>query len=312
MNFDEVIARHAKVNHGVFRIQHALMAGLTRRQIQQRIEAGRWEEVHHDVFRVLGAPPSWRGEVLAACWAGGFRAVASHRTSTALHALPGGSRELIEILCPRWRRARHPGLVVHETKRLDPRDVTVVDGIPVTSVARTLFDLGGFRRLGVVELALENALRRDLVTIGELEETLRRLSRSGRPGGPTLRALLEAREPGRRATESEMETQLLRAIRAHGLPTPVVQHEVWSGDRFVARVDLAYPVERIALEYDSDEFHTGRVASDRDRSRRHELVAAGWLPIDIGPRDLRRGAVAACAAIAQALRDRRPPTVLAS
>ena len=60
-------------------------------------------------------------------------------------------------------------------------------------MARTLFDLGGVYRPGMVELALERALQRELVTLAELERTVRRLSRRGRPGGPTLRQLLEAR-----------------------------------------------------------------------------------------------------------------------
>ncbi len=94
-----------------------------------------------------------------------------------------------------------------------------------------------------------------------------------------------------------METRLLQALRAHGLPAPVVQHEVWQGAAFVARVDAAYPDAKIAIEYDSDEFHSGRGATRRDRDRRHRLIAAGWLPVDVGPADLRVGRDVACAAI---------------
>jgi very-short-patch-repair endonuclease len=305
MDKDVALAQHAKHHHGIFRIRHALMAGLSRGQIEHRIESGLWEQIYKDVFRLTGVPPSWYGDVLAACWAGGFRAAASHRCATALFGLPGGDRRSVEIICPRWRRARHKGLVVHESKALSALDVTVIHGIPVTTPARTLFDLGGVRRAGVVELALEAALRKGLVSIAELDAAVRRLSRSGRPGGPVLRGLLEARAPDRRPTDSDMESRLVQAIRLHGLPEPVTQHEVWDGGHFVARVDLAYPDVRIAIEYDSDEFHTGRVAADRDRSRRHLLLAAGWLTIDVGAADLRRGAAGACAAIAAALSERR-------
>ena len=82
-----------------------------------------------------------------------------------------------------------------------------------------------------------------------------------------------------RAPESVMETRLLQVLRASGLPAPVVQYEVWDGGLFVARVDAAYPDARIAIEYDSDEFHSGRLATKRDRDRRHRLIGAGWLPI---------------------------------
>ncbi len=83
------------------------------------------------------------------------------------------------------------------------------------------------------------------------------------------------------------------------------QYEVWVGAHRVGRVDGAYPDAKIAIEYDSDEFHSGPGPTRSDRARRHELIAASWLPIDIGPADLRAGCATACAAIAQALRDRR-------
>ncbi len=303
---DRSLARHAAEHHGLFRGEHARLAGLTKRQIEARIASQRWVLVHYDVYRVNGAPQTWHGDVLAACWAGGFRAVASHRSAAELHGLPGGRRDLVEITCPRWRRARHDELVVHETKALNPIDLVVVSGIAATTPARTLFDLGGVCRTGLVELALENALRRGLASEAELIAVVRRLSRSGRPGGPVLRQLLLDRAPGQRPTESEMETLLFRAIKARGLPKPVPQYEVWQGAKLVGRVDAAYPDERIAIEYDSDEFHTGRTATKHDRARRHELIAASWLPIDVGPTDLRNGGALSCAAIRQALRDRAP------
>jgi very-short-patch-repair endonuclease len=304
MTPDQILATRAEQTHGVFRVEHASVVGLSRNQIEWRIASGRWIEARYGVYRIAGVPRSWHGDLIAATWAGGVRAVASHRSAAALHGLPGGRRSLIEITCPRWRRARHAGLVVHETKVLSADDTTVVAGIPVTTPARTLFDLGGCYRAGMVELALEHCLDRGLVTLDELDRLVRRLSRRGRPGGPALRQLLEARSPDRRPTQSVMETKLLQAIRAYGLPEPEAQFEVWAGGAFVGRVDFAYPEARVAIEYDSDEHHSGRLAIRRDRARRHELIAVGWLPIDVGPADLRRGADAACAAIADALRRR--------
>jgi hypothetical protein len=233
MDPDPRLAAHAEGHHGVFRGAHARLAGLSPRQVVDRVAAGRWIEVYRDVYRLAGVPPSWRGSLVAATWAGGFRALASRRSAAALHELPGGRRDLVEITTPRWRRPRHKGLVVHETKALDPVDITIVDGIAVTTPARTLFDLGAEYRIGFVELAVENALRRRLVSLAELDRTVRRLSRPGRPGGVTLRTLVEA---------------------------------------------------RASCPY---------------------LIATGWLPIDIGPDDLRTAGSAALSAIATALASRR-------
>jgi very-short-patch-repair endonuclease len=196
-------------------------------------------------------------------------------------------------------------VVVHETKALSAIDITLVDGIPVTTPARTLFDLWvedyGF---GLIELAFENGLRRGLFSVSEIAALERRHSRSGREGGPTLRRLLATRDPGQRPTESEMETRLLQALRKSGLPAPVAQYEVRSGNALVARVDFAYPEAKIVVEYDSDEFHSGRNATRRDRSRRHRLLEHGWITVEVGPGELRRGAGQALSAIARALRDR--------
>jgi hypothetical protein len=303
---DIVLAAHAEEHHGVFRGRHARMAGLSKRQIDGRIADHRWQKLHRDVYRFAGAPATWEGDLLAACWAGGFRAVGSHESAAELYLLPGRRRGFVVVTCPRWRRARQDRVVVHETKALDPIDITVVDGIAVTTPARTLFDLGGVYGAGMIELALESALRRGLVTEVEMAALVKRVSRSGRPGGPILRGLLEARDPDRRPTESEMETRLLQAMRVHGLPEPTTQHEIWQGPAFIARVDAAYPDAKIAIEYDSDEFHSGRTAIGRDRGRRHRLISAGWLPVDVGPADLRNGGTRACAAIGQARRDRCP------
>jgi hypothetical protein len=304
MDADAVLAEHARAHHGVFRGEHARLAGLSDRQIEERIRGRRWERLHRDVYRISGAPPTWVGDLLAACWAGGFRAVASHRSAARLHGLPGGTTQVVEISCPRWRRTRQPSLVVHETKLLAPRDITIIDGVPSTTAERTVFDMCGAVRLGMAELVFESALRRGLVSTSQMWRALDRLSRSGRPGGTNLRTLLQARDPRQAHTDSEMEVRVLQLLRAAGLPDPVVQYEVWDGSRFVARVDMAYPDAGVAIEYDSDEFHSGRLATRRDRDRRHRLIAAGWLPIDVGPEQLRRGGQQLCTAVSEALRAR--------
>jgi len=296
----------ARDNHGVVHLVHALAAGLTQDQVDHRVRTGELVRLHEAVFAPVAVHLTWRGALLAACWAGGFRAHASHRSAAQLHGLPGGSTELCEITCPRWNRAQHDGLLVHETQALDPIDLCFVEGIPCSTVARTLLDLAAVVGERLLEMALENALRRELVTLAEVHSVVRRLGGSGRRGVRKLRRLLHARSDGRRPTESEMETLMIQALRRSGLPEPVPQFEVRAGRKLIGRVDAAYPAARIAIEYDSDAFHTGRVATARDRARRQALIAASWLPIDAGSGDLRDGGPLFCAAIRRALEDRAP------
>ena len=91
-----------------------------------------------------------------------------------------------------------------------------------------------------------------------------------------------------------MEMRLLQVLRSRNLPAPVTQYEIREGSRFVARVDAAYPDLRIALEYESFDWHTGKAALVRDSARRNAVVAAGWLPISVTAEDLRTGGAIVC------------------
>ncbi len=105
---------------------------------------------------------------------------------------------------------------------------------------------------------------------------------------------------------------MLQVIRARGLPEPARQFVVYHRGRKLGTVDLAYPDARIAIEYDSDEFHTGRVATSRDSERRHRMIVAGWLPVTAVNSDLRSGGALLCSALRAALADRaRASAVLA-
>lgn len=81
--------------------------------------------------------------------------------------------------------------------------------------------------------------------------------------------------PGFRPTDSEAESLIRQSIRRHGIAEPVRQFKVYDGRIIIGRVDLTYPRAKIAIEYDSDEFHTGRVATAEDAARRHRLIGAG-------------------------------------
>ncbi len=299
---DQALALLTVGQHGVFATGHARACGFTEKQIEWRISGGEWLSVHLNAYRLAGTPRLWKGDLLAACWAGGFRAVASHRSAAALYGWAGGRENVSEITCPRWRRARHASVEVHETKALGRADITVVEGIPVTTPERTLFDLGAVCRPIVVLMAFDKARRTRLVTFESTEATLRRLARPGRPGVRTLRAVLASRDPRHAPPESEMETLMLDVIQRHGLPAPVPQFEVRDHGRFVARTDAAYPHARLAIEYQSYQEHEGPGPLVRDSRRRSRLKAAGWDVIDVTAPELREGGDLFCAAIRAGLR----------
>jgi predicted transcriptional regulator of viral defense system len=284
------IALVAEEHHGVFAFHHLDELEVSKEERRHRIESQRWESPYELVYRIAGAPRSWKGDVLAACWAGGLRAFASHRSAAALWDLPGKREVVAEITCPRWRRAQHPGLTVHETRALSLRDVTEVDGIPVTTVERTIFDLASVRSRFTVDSAIDTALRRELTTLDELCAVVRRVGKRGRKGTKVLRGLLAERDSAYVPTESEREQMLLRVLRDHGLPDPERQFSIFDeSGQFLARPDLVYRDVKIAMEYDSYQHHVGKDALVRDSRRRNATTAIGWITLVATAEDVRYG-----------------------
>jgi hypothetical protein len=303
MDADQVlIAEIAEAHHGFVASHHLTELELSEAQRDWLIASGFLVRTRYGAYRVAGAPPSWKGELLAACWAGGTRALASHRSSAAVRDLPGGERSLQEVMCPRWRRGRHKTLIVHESKLIDDIDRTIVDGIPCTSVERTIFDLGAVCSRNIVERALEAALRDELTTLEDVQATLARLGRRGRNGAGALRSILDEYDADRKLTDTDREKMMLQAFRRHGIPDPVPQFVVEHNGRFIARVDAALPQFKIAFEYESYLWHTGKTALVRDNRRRNELLAVGWPTIGVTAADLRSGGELVCTQILAVIR----------
>jgi very-short-patch-repair endonuclease len=292
-HFDARVARLATAHHGIVTLRHVYALGATRDAAKQRIAAGRWHAVHEGVYRIAGAPVTWRSLVLAACWAGGTRAVASHTSAATLWDLPSGRTDVVEVTCPRWKRARHDDVTVHETTmHVDGHDRATVDNIPCTSPERTLFDLARTTRPVMLDANIDAALRRGLVTLDSLISTVDRLATKGRPGGKRFRAAVTDRlGGGGTMAESVPERFLAAALVRHGLPRPRLQYEVRTpAGEFVARVDLAYPEWRILIEYDSFEHHVGKLALVRDGARRNALQELGYTVLTATAVDIRDGA----------------------
>ena len=227
--------------------------------------------------------------------------MASHRAAGALWGLPGG-REVVEITCPRWQRTQKDGdLVVHESRLLNAADITEYDVVPCTTVERTIFDLAAVVGPRTVDLAIDSALRRDLTTIPKLIALGLRVAKRGRAGSARFRSALVDRDPSQAVPESEPERLLAEALIRHGLPRPVHQYVVRNRrGGFIARVDLAYPDDRIVIEYESFLHHTGKIALSRDSARRNAIVGSGFTVLTATADDLRDDATRLAIAVRRA------------
>lgn len=274
-SFDLAVARPAAGQHGVFSREQVRALGATRRMTAHRVDRGRWEPVHPNVWRLAGAPETWHQATMAAALAWGPQVAISHRCAAALWEFPGLTGSPPELIVPRARSRAGPGRV-HRTP-LASVDVTRRFGIPVTTPTRTLIDLAGVADLGLVEEALDHALLRGLTSVRRMRWRIEELTARGRPGIPVIRDLVETRASMRRVPESVFETRFLRRLRVAGIPLPVTQYEVRDPKgRLIGRVDFAYPDLRFGIETDGRGSHTGRMPFERDGARLTNLTLAGW------------------------------------
>jgi very-short-patch-repair endonuclease len=231
------------------------------------------------------APPTWHQSVAAAAWASAPEGSVSHRTAARLHHRRRSRGSVVEVLVPRWSRRHLDGVVVHETLEVRAADRRVIDGIPVTSIERTIFDLGGVVAEELHWSMADDAVRRQLTSYEQIRDTFSRLARRGRNGTTATRQLLEARL-GEAMTGSDFETMVRSLIRRSGLPPPVVQFPIDLGTRR-CYLDLAWPDQKVALECDGWDSHGTPLALQDDLERQNLLVLAGWLVLRVAWRTAR-------------------------
>jgi very-short-patch-repair endonuclease len=273
------IATMTKSLPEIARAQHGLLAHgqaaaiLSEGQLRARLRDGRLEVVRRGVYRVGGAPDTWEQAVLAAVLSVPG-SCASFRSAAALWTFEGFGRETVEITVPGRRRTRLEDVIVHDSVVTGPGHVGRAQGIPVASPERTLCDLSAVVPAWSVERAVDEALRRKLVSLRSLARVSKALETKGRRRSTVMRGILERRLPGYEPGESAPERRIANLLVRAGLPAPVLQHRVRVGGRTL-RIDLAYPETGIAIEYDGWSVHSTRSAFDRDRARANDLVVLG-------------------------------------
>jgi very-short-patch-repair endonuclease len=264
---ERAIAELAAKQRGVITRAQLLELGLTRTTIDNWVKHSRLHPLYRGIF-LLGHPrPIAGAPQLAAVLACGRGAVLSHLSAAGLWRLLPGREGDVDVTVPGRNPGRRRGIRVHRVNALDRRDVRKLGGIPITSPARTIFDVAAVVRRRELEQALAEAYARRLARRSDFVSLLAR--RSSRPGTRALRALLDDGAPA--LTRSEAEDRLLALIRAGELPQPesnirIGRHEV----------DFLWREQRLVVEVDGFAFHSSRSAFERDRRRDAELGTLGF------------------------------------
>lgn len=214
---------------------------------------------------------------MAAVLAAGPGAVLSHRSAAALWGLRPTARARVDVTTGRVLRAR-PGIHPHRAV-LAPDEITLKDGIPTTTLARTLLDLAAVLRPDALERAMEQAEILRLTDVLSLDELLTR--HPAARGAKALRRILAVTDLDANITRSELEARFLSFLDAADLPRPNVNTIIEGME-----VDFAWPEHRVIVELDGFAFHATRRAFEDDRARDRRLQACGWRVIRITWRQL--------------------------
>ncbi|HEY3144427.1 MAG TPA: DUF559 domain-containing protein [Acidimicrobiales bacterium] len=250
---------------------------MSRSAVKRRTAGGVWLIEGPGLYRVNGAPRTWKGRAMGAVLAAGPDALASHRTAAHLWGLEGfGPPGRIEVTVRRHTRPqKRSGLVIHETLAWNLASPSKRWGIPVTGAARTLIDIAAVAEDQTTVLrALDKIRRKRLATWRQLWQTFILHARRGRPGIVACRAALERRY-GRRVPDTEFARLFLLMLDDAGLVSPVAEHWIVASDNRY-RVDLAYPDHSLAIELDGKETHLTDAAFEADRVRDNQLRLVGW------------------------------------
>jgi len=288
----------AQRQHGVLTRAQARAAGLSDGDIRGRLKAGIWLRVYAGVYRVAGSRVTHDQAVLAASLAAGGKALASHATAAELHRLPGGDGQLhITVI---GRRILVPGVKVHVVTGLQVPDSAVKNGVPLTTVARTIIDLAQTLSFDRLEEVLDHALAARLVSLNVLQQRLEKTGTQGRRGAGLLAVLIGVRLDGSPRPRQRGERLFLRIVQQYGLPTPEREVEYHLSDGRTVYVDFVF-CEVVGAEIDSYLHHSSLTDWAADRSRNNLLRAQGLTLLNVTEPQMRSDAGGVAAQFEEAL-----------
>jgi len=284
--------------HGVFTRRQASQAGYSRSAVRWHVRQRRWHVLSPTVLVVPGSPDTPQRRRWAALLEAGERSALSHETAAVMRGVPGFSERIVNVTKHETRRHELALARLHCNARLPAWHIEEIDGLRVTNIARTIFDLAGdppphyWRKpklLEIHEKRIARALDTSLARLGnsiEQQMTVNaELCRRGRPGSRMMRKLLEERtESGWAPTESDLEDMFVAFCAAHDIEPPVRQRHL--GEDRPRRIDFAYLHIRLIIEVDGRAFHDSLTDDDEDRWRDIEMAALGYGVMHIKWKDL--------------------------
>lgn len=251
---------------------------ISRRTFERHVKTGAVEQIWYGVYcrgeaddhaRLRGLD-LWCGAKVPVCLG----------TAASLHGFDTEAPADLHVLNPPHRQLRPAdGLVVH---RRDGAPLVVVDGRYATAPAWTAIEVARSLRRPRALATLDAALRSGSCSRPDLWRAA--LEQAGRRGIVAVRNLIALADS---RAESPMESEARLAMIDGDLPMPELQYEVIDGNGELRRLDFAWPEQRVAVEYDGVDWHSGPEAMKRDRRRQAALLDVKWVAMAIVFDDVR-------------------------
>jgi len=273
-------------HHGIASRRDLIQLGLTSDQIRHLVRSGRCERVAKGIYRLLAFPWSFESRASAAC-AVAPDVFVSHRSAGRIWGLRKCHVDRLEVACPGPAKRVVLDAIVHRSHLIGPEDVIQrEDGIRLSSVPRTVFDLALVLTDNQLESVIEQVLKDGLTDAPALVGIGDRLRQRGREGSARFGRVLGERPADVRPVESDLELRVDRALRRAGIAPAIRQHEfVLSGGKRI-RVDFYWPDVAIVLEVDHSTWHSDRSAVDVDKARDRRLSLMGITTVRVTERDV--------------------------
>jgi len=289
--------------HGAFSRSQAISDGHNKRSIQQRLDTGIWRRLLPAVYALAGVPETWFMLQMAAClWS--KDGLAAGRAAGLLYGLPDCGMDPLEILTSSRCVTPKDGIVVHRTNWLPWEQISRRNGIPVTSVERTLMSLCAQLAPRRAAIVLDQAITMGLTTLASVDRHLWLTARQGRDGCRLLRELKIERWNVGSVPTTALETVIFEMMVDHALPVPKLQVEIRDLDgRFVAKPDFLYPEEKLVIEGHSRQWHEGHAAMKSDEERFARLSGLGYRVVFVTWADATRNGAGTSALIRRMLED---------
>jgi predicted transcriptional regulator of viral defense system len=285
---DGLISMLGVDQHGVLTGAQLRRRGISVEAIRHRVAVGRLTRLKPDIYRLTDHPWTWEAQLQAGLFDVGPGALLSHRSAAQLHGLwRYRGQNAVEITEKEQHDHRVTLARLHRSAHVPSVHRTVIRGFPVTTVARTCFDLFGDPDPGLrhttegrelhatlMMRVLNDALARRGLTLGQLTNVLATIGKRGRPGTALARELLDRLAPQYVPTESDGESLVIELVEALGLEPPERQVMLTDDEGWIGTVDFLWRRSAFVLEMDG-QWHDGPLDQRADSERDRRIEALG-------------------------------------